>query len=122
MGDTENAVGGANYRRSSRSSTAGRAERSTVASHNTNYDEQSKHEPPMSEMSEQLYSNKESHYQIGDVGMVPREGQHIPTFLKRSRAKLGGPGSAKSVNSRLNKRQSAWMNSKASRPITEKNF
>ena len=88
----------ANFRRSSRPSTAGQADTT-----------QTMYEAPTSAMSEQTYANKESHYQLGDMGIVPREGHHIPTFLERSRAKMG---SAKSVQSRLNRRQSVLMNSK----------
>ena len=45
----------------------------------------------------------------GDMGLVPKEGHHIATNLERSRAKMG---SAKSVQSKLNRRQGIMMNSK----------
>ena len=69
------------------------------------------YEAPASAMSEQPNANKESHYHKGDMGFIPKEGQHIPTFLERSKVKAG-LGSAKSSRSRTHYRQSVLMNSK----------
>ena len=83
-------------KRSARPSTAGSATTNRL-------------EPPSSAMSERTHAGKQHHYEIGDVGVVPREDEHIPTFLERTRR----TASVKSAGSKLNHRQSVLVNSKA---------